>query len=84
MTNLMDTIYGSACEALVKDILNGDGEYLSRVRYLENERTRLTAILDKDTAMSVNDLLDEEGAISELRECAYFRAGFRMALELTR
>lgn len=84
MTSLMDTIYGSACEALVTALLNEDGEYLCRVRYLENERTRLTAALDKDTAMSVNDLLDEQGAVGELRECACFRAGFRMALELAR
>lgn len=84
MTSLMDTIYGSTCETLVTGILNEDGEYLSRIRYFENERTRLTALLDNDTAMSVNDLLDEKEAVSELREYAYFRAGFRMALELTR
>ena len=84
MTDLMDVIYGCASDVLVADILNEDGEYLSRVRYLENERKRLIETLDKGMALRVNDLLDEKGAIAELRESACFRAGFRMALELTR
>ena len=84
MTDLMDTLYHSARDILVTDILNEDGEYGTRVYYLENERKRLNATVDKDTARQINNLLDEKALISALREYACFRAGFRMALELTR
>ena len=66
------------------DILNEDGEYFSRMRYLENEQKRVTDALDQDAAMCVDDLLDEKAVIGQLRECACFRAGFWLALELVR
>lgn len=84
MTDLMDTFYSCACKILVDDILNQDGEYSSRIRYIDNELTRLSAVVDKDIASRFDELLVERGIVGELRECACFRAGFRMALELTR
>ncbi len=39
---------------------------------------------NQDTASLVDNLLAEQLAIGELRECACFRAGFRLALELAR
>lgn len=84
MAGLMDTFYSCASKILVEDILNNDGEYFSRTRCMDNEIKQLWATLDKDTASHVDDLSAEQLAIGELRECACFRAGFRMALELTR
>lgn len=84
MTDLMNTFYSCASKILVEDILNTDGEYFSRTRYMDNEIKRLCAALDKETASRVDDLLAEQTAIGELREYACFRAGFRMALELMR
>lgn len=83
MSDLIAAIYGCARDVLVSDILSEDGEYFSRVRYLESERKRLVSELDESMAMKVNDLLDEKAAITELCECACFRAGLRIALELT-
>lgn len=84
MTDLMDAFYTCAKKVLVEDILNEDGEYFSRTRVVEHELKQLIAALDKNTAQRVDDLLTEQIAIGELRECACFRAGFRTALELTR
>ncbi len=83
MTNLMDAFYACAKKVLVEDILNEDGEYFSRTRIIENELKQLNTVVDKDTAQRVDDLVMEQAAVAELRECACFRAGFRMALELT-
>lgn len=84
MTDLMETFYNCASKILVEGILEKDGEYFSRTRYIENELKRLNETLDKNTASCIDDLLCEQAAIGELREYAGFRAGFRMALELTR
>lgn len=84
MTDLMDAFYTCAKKVLVEDILNEDGEYVSRTRMMENELKLLNAAVDQNTAQRVDDLVMEQAAIAELRECACFRAGIRMALELTR
>ena len=84
MTNLMDTFYICVGKTLVEDILREDGEYCVRTSRQDDEVKRLTASLDQNIASLIDDLLAEQLAIGELRECAYFRAGFRLALELTR
>lgn len=84
MTDLIETFYSSASKILVEGILEKNGEYHCRTRYIESELKRLNAILDKDTASCVDELLCEQMVIDELREYASFQAGFRVALELTR
>ena len=84
MTERMDTFYARVSDTLVRDILNGDGEYLIRVSRQDEEVKRLTASLDECIASRVDDLLVEQLAIGELRELAYFRTGFQIALELAR
>lgn len=84
MNNLMDAFYTSVGKTLVDDILLEDGEYLIRTSRQEAEVKRLLGALDRDTALLVDNLVTEQLAIGELREGAYFRAGFRLALELTR
>lgn len=84
MTDLVDTFYNCASKILVADILEKDGEYHSRVRYIENELKRLREAMGESVASRVDELLCEQMAIDELREYACFQAGFRLALELTR
>lgn len=84
MTDFMETVYNCASKILVEGILENDGEYHCRTRYIEDELKRLNETLDQNTASRIDDLLCEQVAIGELREYASFRAGFRMALELTR
>ena len=84
MTKLMDTFYSCVGRTIVEDILSGDGEYLIRTSRQDDQVKWLISALDQDIAMRVDDLLTEQLAIGELRECAYFRAGFRVALELAR
>lgn len=84
MTDLMDTIYRCASKVFTPELLNEDGEYFSRTQCQELEIKQLYADCDKDTAARVDNVLANQLAIGQLREAASFRAGFRMALELTR
>ncbi|MDE6260206.1 MAG: hypothetical protein K2M42_04995 [Oscillospiraceae bacterium] len=84
MTSIMEDFYNCLSKTVVEDILNEDGEYSLRTSHQDDAVKRLTATLDDNIASRIDDLLCEQLAIGELRECAYFRAGFRLALELTR
>lgn len=75
MTELMDNFYACVGKTIVENILSEDGEYCVRTSHQNDEVKRLIASLDKNIATLVDDLLGEQMAISELRECAYFRAG---------
>lgn len=84
MTELMDTFCNCVSKTIVQELLNEDGEYLVRVSRQDDAVKRLTADLGENAASRMDDLLVEQIAIGELREGAYFQAGFRLALELTR
>lgn len=84
MTELMDTFCSCVSKTIVQELLNQDGEYLVRTSRQDDEVKRLFEVLNRETASLVDNLLTEQLAIGELREGAYFRAGFRLALELTR
>lgn len=84
MTELMDTFCSCVSKTIVQELLNEDGEYLVRASRRDDEVKRLFGVLNQETASLVDNLLTEQLAIGELREGAYFRAGFRLALELTR
>ncbi len=84
MTELMDTFYSCVSKAVEEEFLNGDGEYCVRISHQDGEVKRLLGTLHPNTASLLDTLLTEQLAIGELRESAYFRAGFRLALELTR
>ncbi len=84
MTALVDTFYRCVSKAIVEELLAEDGEYLVRTSRQDDEVKRLLGTFNHDTASLIDNLLVEQLAIGELRESAYFRAGFRLALELTR
>lgn len=84
MTDLMEMMYGCASKVFTPELLNEDGEYSSRTQYIELEIKQLFADLDRDTMTRVDNVLTNQEAIGQIREAASFRAGFRMALELTR
>lgn len=84
MTALVDTFYSCVSKAIVEELLAEDGEYLVRTSRQDDEVKRLLGGFNQDTASLIDTLLAEQLAIGELREAAYFRAGFRLALELTR
>ena len=84
MTALVDTFYSCVSKTIVEELLAEDGEYLVRASRQDDEVKRLLGSFNHDTASLIDNLLVEQLAIGELRESAYFRAGFRLALELTR
>ena len=84
MTELMDTFYNCVGKAIVDELLNENGEYLIRASRQDDEVKRLLGAFNQDTASLIDNLLTEQLAIGELREAAYFRAGFRLAMELVR
>ena len=84
MSNLMDGFYNCVSKTIVEELLAEDGEYLVRTSRQDDEVKHLLGTFNHDTASLIDNLLVEQLAIGELRESAYFRAGFRLALELTR
>lgn len=84
MTELMDTFYNCVSKVVAQEFLDGDGEYLVRASHQDGEVQRLLGALNQDTASIIDNLLTEQLAIGALRERAYFRAGFRVAVELAR
>ena len=84
VTKLMDTFYSCVSKAVEAEFLDGDGEYLVRTSRQDDEVKRLLGSFNHDTASLIDNLLVEQLTIGELREAAYFRAGFCLALELTR
>ncbi|MBD5085359.1 MAG: hypothetical protein HDT33_09995 [Clostridiales bacterium] len=84
MTALMEILYSYAQDHEVEALLALDDEYEECVRCTRKQEARLRAALDKTSENILNEFLDEQKLLQYKEEGAHFRAGFRMALELTR
>lgn len=84
MTDLMDILYSFAQDHEMKALLVKDDEYQESVRCTQGQEGRLRAVLDETAAHILNDFLEEQKLLQFVQEEVCFRAGFRMALELTR
>lgn len=84
MTELMEILYSYAQDHEVEALLARDDEYKESVRCTRKQETRLRASLDKGSEDILNEFLGEQKLLQFKEEEAHFRAGFRMALALTR
>ena len=84
MTALMEILYCYAQDHEVEALLALDDEYKECARCTRKQEARLRASLDKESEGILNEFLDEQKLLQFKEEEAHFRAGFRMALELTR
>lgn len=84
MTELMETLYTYAQEHGMAAVLVQDAEYEQCGRCARAQEDKLRAALTPDESANLKALLDERDLQLFIRERAAFRAGFRLALELTR
>ena len=84
MTDLIDILYSYAQDHEVEALLAQDDEYKECVRCTRKQETRLRVSLGKELVGMLDDFLDEQKLLQFKEEEAHFRAGFWVALELTR
>ncbi|MGN0985345.1 MAG: hypothetical protein ACI4OU_02530 [Candidatus Enterenecus sp.] len=84
MTDLMQTLYCFAQENRITGYLEGDSEYHSACRCAEKRKQLLLAALTPEQAGWLDDLLGELQLSCWAETEAAFRAGFAMAMELSR
>ena len=85
MTDIItDILHPFAREHEVEAILVQDDRYQESERCARKREAALRAVLDENAANAFNDFLEELRLLQFWEEEAHFRAGFRMALELTR
>ena len=84
MSNLMDVLHAYAQDHEIEVMLRQDDSYMESVRCIRKQETRLRALLDEASEGVLNEFLDEQKLLQFKEEEAHFRAGFRMAVELTR
>ena len=84
MSNAMEALFQYAQEHMVCSLLHQEQEYASVRLCAEKQEEAFLALLD-DTAQERYDRLQKErDLLSTLYERALFRAGFRLAMELSR
>lgn len=83
MSTLMEILYSYARDHEIAAVLAQSDEYQESVRCVHGQEKRLRTALEK-TGACLDDLLEEQKLARLLREEVCFRAGFQMALELTR
>lgn len=81
---LLDILHSYAREHEVEAILIRNDKYRESEKSTRRQEARLRALLDETAANVFNDFLEELRLLQFWEEEAHFRAGFRMALELTR
>ena len=84
MTALMDILYSYAQDHEVEALLALDDEYEECVCCTRKQEARLRASLDQTSEDILNEFLDEQKLLQCKEEGAHFRAGFQIALALTR
>lgn len=84
MTELMEALYTYAQEHGMAAVLVQDAEYERCGQCVQAQEDKLRAALTPDESANLKALLDERDLQLFIRERAAFRAGFRLALDLTR
>lgn len=84
MTDLMKTLYEYAEDYIVRGLLDQEREY-SNVSYCTGKQERkLRELVGEENRKYLEDSLEERKLMAFYEGRALFRAGFRMAIELTR
>ena len=84
MSAAMEVLFQYADEQMLYSLLNQEPEYAGSRLCVEKQEEAFLALLD-DTAHERYDVLrDEQNLLSTFYERAMFRAGFRLAMELSR
>lgn len=81
---LLELLHAFAQGHEIEAILIQNDGYQESERCTRKQEERLRTLLDGTAASVFNDFLEEQKLLQLQKEEAHFRAGFQMALELTR
>ena len=84
MTDAMQALFLYAQEHLIRSLLDAEPEFNNVVSCVERQDTSFRALLDQTTEERFDKFLAEESLLDLLNEQAAFRAGFQIAMELSR
>ena len=84
MTDIMEVLFQYAQEHMVCALVRQEREYANVRLCAEKQEEAFLALLDDAAQKRYEHLLKEQNLLSTLYERAMFRAGFRLAIELSR
>ena len=84
MTDAMEVLFSYAQDYLEPALLLAIPQCAESQRCVSGQEKRLRAILDEAALKCSNDFLDEQKLLLFFEKQALFRAGFQIALELSR
>ena len=84
MTDAMSVLFNYAQEVLETSLLLSEPEYANVQRCVEERKNRLRSMLKTEAEEYLETFLDEQRLLLLFENQAMFRAGFRLAMELSR
>ena len=84
MTDAMALLFDYAKEFLETPLLLSEPEYASVQRCVEEQKKRLRSKRNTEAEECLENFLDEQRLLLLFESQAMFRAGFRLAMELSR
>ena len=84
MTDVMEALFNYAQEQMIHSLLYQEQEYVNIHHCAEKQEEAFLALLDNAAQERYGTMRDEQNLLSIFYERALFRAGFRLAMELSR
>ena len=84
MTDLIGILYSYAQDYMLRGILDREPGYAEACHCADRQERTLYELVGKENKAHLEDLLEERKLMSLFEGEALFRAGFQVALELTR
>ena len=84
MTDAMEVLFSYAQDWLEPPLLLSEPEYANVQRCVKEQEKRLRSMLNTEAEGSLKNFLDEQRLLLLFENQAMFRAGFRLAMELSR
>lgn len=84
MTDAMEVLFSYAQEWLETPLLMTEPEYAEVQRCVDEQEKRLRSMLNDEAKERMENFLDEQRLLLLFENQAMFRAGFRLAMELSR
>ena len=84
MSDSMEILFSYAQEWLEKPLLLSEPQYAEVQHCVNEQEKRLRAMLSDEAKKCLDNFLDEQKLLLLFKNQAMFRAGFRLAMELSR
>lgn len=84
MTAAMEALFNYAQDCLERPMLLLEPEYENILHSINSQEQRLRAMLSDEAKQLLDDLTDEQNLMLSMEAEVMFRAGFQIAMELSR